>query len=105
MHIEHINPNAGDGLENLCLSCANCNLSKATVTTAPDPISEQVVPLFNPRLDRWSDHFRWAEDKAMLTGITPTGRATIARLKVNQERIVGAQRRWVEAGYHPLSLS
>jgi len=89
---------------NLCLSCANCNLSKATVTIAQDPISGFIVPLFNPRLQGWSEHFAWAEDKATLMGLTPTGRATIVRLKINQERVVGARKRWVEAGYHPPSL-
>jgi hypothetical protein len=27
MHVEHIDPASGDILDNLCLSCANCNLS------------------------------------------------------------------------------
>ena len=49
MHVEHIHPENGDDPENLCLSCPNCNLSKATATTAVDPETGQEVPLFNPR--------------------------------------------------------
>ena len=27
MHVEHIDPNAGDDPENLCLACPTCNLA------------------------------------------------------------------------------
>jgi hypothetical protein len=36
-----------------------------------------------------------------LQGKTPTGRATIERLKMNQERVVRARRNWMNAGNHP----
>jgi len=36
MHVEHIIPDAGDLLDNLCLSCASCNLSKARAVSALD---------------------------------------------------------------------
>lgn len=49
MHVEHIDPDGGDALDNLCLSCASCNLSKARATTALDPETDLEVPLFNPR--------------------------------------------------------
>src|SRR5262245_20786050 len=62
MHVEHIDPNGGDHPNNLCLSCAACNLSKARATAALDPLSGQVVPLFNPRTQTWSEHFQWSQD-------------------------------------------
>jgi 5-methylcytosine-specific restriction endonuclease McrA len=36
MHVEHINPKGGNALDNLCLSCSSCNLSKARAISAPD---------------------------------------------------------------------
>ncbi|MEO8611569.1 MAG: HNH endonuclease signature motif containing protein [Chloroflexota bacterium] len=58
MHIEHVDPNGNDSLNNLCLSCANCNLSKAKATTAIDPETGDQVSLFNPRIQTWTDHFK-----------------------------------------------
>ncbi len=101
MHIEHINPNGGNRLDNLCLACPNCNLSKATATTALDPVDGTTVTLFNPRTETWAAHFRWSNDFSELQGISAIGRATVERLKMNRLRIVMARKRWVQAGFHP----
>jgi hypothetical protein len=101
MHVEHINPGSGDDLENLALSCATCNLSKARATSAPDPDAGDLVPLFNPRTQRWAEHFEWIENATLLRGLTPVGRATIVRLQMNIARIVNARKVWVRAGEHP----
>lgn len=51
-----------------------------------DPLSDELTPLFNPRTERWVDHFRWRG--AELEGKTATGRATIDVLRINDpERI------------------
>ncbi|MBL1137809.1 MAG: HNH endonuclease [Chloroflexi bacterium] len=101
MHIEHIDPHGGDDLDNLCLSCSSCNLSKAVATSAKDPETDTVVPLFNPRINHWYEHFEWSENGLILLGKTPIGRATIERLKMNQERLIRARSNWIEAGNHP----
>jgi len=101
MHTEHIDPQGGDGLDNLCLSCSNCNLSKAKATTALDPEISEHVSLFNPRTQIWSQHFVWIDGGLRLHGLTSTGRATIQRLKINQERVLVARQRWVSGGFHP----
>ena len=101
MHVEHIDPQGGDNRDILCLSCPNCNLSKASATTAIDPETNQEVTLFNPRQQVWSEHFEWIEDGLRLQGKSPVGTATIIRLKINQERVVRARRNWLMAGNHP----
>jgi len=101
MEIEHIDPDGGDVLQNLCLSCGNCNRSKASATSAPDPQTNEEVPLFNPRTQNWSEHFSWIDDGQRILGLTPTGRATVARLKMNREHMVRARQRWIIAGFHP----
>jgi hypothetical protein len=40
--------------------------------------------LFNPRVQRWSEHFRW--DGHRVVALTPTGRATVATLELNHHR-------------------
>jgi hypothetical protein len=101
MHVEHIHPNGPDALENFCLSCPSCNLSKGKAMAAHDPETAQTVPLFNPRTQRWSEHFEWIQNGQSLRGLTPTGRATIGRLRMNQPRIVEARSIWILAGIHP----
>ncbi len=101
MHVEHIIPNAGDELENLCLSCSSCNLSKATFTTGVDADTGVEAALFNPRIQTWSEHFEWIDSGLRLRGKTAVGRVTITRLKMNQQRLIRARRNWIIAGNHP----
>lgn len=103
MHVEHIDPNGGDGLDNLCLACPSCNLSKAAATTAVDPQSDHIVTLFNPRLHEWDEHFEWSEAYSHIQGLTAVGRATVVRLKMNRPRMVLTRQRWVQAKLHPVN--
>jgi hypothetical protein len=103
MPVDHIDPDGGDDLENLCLACWNCNSSKHKATTAPDPKTGDMVPLFNPRQQVWSEHFEWTENGLVIQGLTVIGRATVARLKMNRPLILVARQRWIEAGHHPPS--
>ncbi len=102
--IDHIVPLAEGGssdLNNLALACFHCNRRKGRAQDATDPESEQKVNLFNPRQDRWLAHFRWADDCLRIIGITPTGRATVAALALNRERIVTIRAADCEIGRHP----
>ena len=86
-HIEHLFPASRGGptaSENLTLICPSCNLGKAGATKVEDPDSGSAFPLFNPRVDRWQDHFR--VDGIEIRGKTGTGRATVVRLQMNTER-------------------
>jgi hypothetical protein len=101
MQVDHIDPQGGDGLENLCLSCWNCNNHKRKATIVTDPETQKSVPLYNPRTQQWDAHFEWIDGGTRVQGLTPCGRATIVRLKLNRPTIVIARQRWVEGGYHP----
>ena len=67
--------------KNLALSCLSCNRHKGSDLTTFDPLSNEIVPLFNPRRQTWSDHFTL--NGIHIIGITPTGRATVFLLKLN----------------------
>jgi hypothetical protein len=104
MHIEHIIPTARGGTSdesNLWLACAWCNSFKGAQTTAIDPATGEEAPLFNPRTQRWFDHFQWSNDGVYIIGLTPTGRASVVALQLNNEFIVPSRRLWVTAGWHP----
>jgi hypothetical protein len=101
---EHIQPVSRGGdttFENLCLACRPCNEFKADATSAVDPVSGETVALFNPRAQRWGDHFAWSADASQVEGSTPIGRATVIALRMNRPLIVAARRRWARVGWHP----
>ncbi len=102
--IDHIVPKAVGGLtefENLCLACHACNEFKGSQVHSRDPVTGEVVSLFNPRRQRWNDHFRWSLDGTEIVGISPVGRVTVDTLKMNHPLVVEARRRWVAVGWHP----
>ena len=87
--------------ENLALACFHCNRRKADRVVATDPVSQEETALFNPRQHVWSDHFIWSTDGRFIIGLTPTGRATVAALALNRERVVAIREADQEAGRHP----
>jgi len=101
MQVDHIDPDGTDVLDNLCLACWNCNNHKRKAIHVRDTVSGESVRLYNPRTQRWADHFGWIEGATLVHGLTPIGRATITRLKMNRPVLVVARRRWAIGGYHP----
>ncbi len=104
MQVDHIEPLSSGGetvSDNLCLTCGGCNRSKTDFTTGFDPQTGDELRLYNPRTHQWSEHFRWNEDFTQILGITPVGRATIDRLKMNRPKVVNSRRVWRKAGWHP----
>lgn len=102
--VEHLLPKAKGGTDdtvNLWLSCRLCNERKGTLTEALDPETGNMVTLFNPRAQRWSEHFMWSADGSRVVPLTAAGRATIHGLALNDELRVRARALWVQAGYHP----
>jgi len=88
-HIEHIVARQHGGSDepvNLALACHRCNGKKGPNLTGIDPVSAVVVALYSPRRDQWADHFRIAG--VQLEGVTPTGRATVQVLGLNDARRV-----------------
>jgi hypothetical protein len=57
-----------------------------------DPVFGEVVRLYHPRRDVWSEHFTW--DGPVLVGRTAIGRTTIHVLWMNHPHMVEI-RRWL----------
>jgi hypothetical protein len=83
--------------ENLALCCTLCNRHKGSDLTAIDPQTGQIVGLFNPRRQVWTEHFRLVPD-GTLTGDTPEGRATIRLLQLNRLERIEERRMLATAG-------
>lgn len=106
LHVEHIIPLAAGGRtieSNLWLACALCNSYKGARTHGIDPTTSQSIPLYNPRVQSWFDHFVWSDDGLSITGKTPRGRATVATLQLNNDYVITARKNWVRVGWHPPS--
>ena len=105
LQIEHLVPRAKGGTTeeaNLWLSCPLCNNYKGDRTTAIDPETGEIHPLFNPRTQSWPEHFRWSEDGLRIMGLTPTGRATVAALHLADDPdALTVRSYWILAGWHP----
>jgi hypothetical protein len=102
--VEHIVPRAaggGDDLGNLALACEACNLYKSDVQFGHDDESGVAVPLFNPRADIWEEHFAFDAESGEIHGRTPTGRASVSRLRLNSLFQRRARRHWVVLGLYP----
>jgi hypothetical protein len=102
--VEHILPKAFDGkddIDNLAFSCLGCNWHKAIKITAIDPESNEKVPLYNPREQKWTAHFQWSDDFSEIIGLSPIGRATILALKMNREFLRNQRSAFAKLKVHP----
>lgn len=100
-HIQPISKGGETSFENVCLACRSCNEFKGSSIETLDPLTGETFPLFNPRNQKWSGHFAWSVDGTRVEGITAIGRATVLGLRMNNQVIVFARKRWVISGWHP----
>lgn len=105
---EHINPVSKGGvteLINLAYACGGCNGHKHEQTEVEDIEIGESVPLFNPRKQKWKDHFEWSEDKVQIIGLTAVGRVTVSTLKMNRVGLVNLRKLLLTINEHPPKLS
>lgn len=98
-HIRSLKLHGSSAIENLCLACAHCNSSKGALVSGYDPVTDDTVRLFNPRIDKWDEHFDW--DGPLLVGRTAIARATIDVLNINTPLRVEHRRLLMEAQRFP----
>lgn len=102
--VEHIMPRVKSGptiLSNLAFSCPGCNSFKHMKTVGRDPVSREIVPLYNPRQTKWQEHFAWSDDLLQMVGLTAIGRATIATLHLNRPGLINLRCALFAVSKHP----
>ena len=97
----HWRPAAKQVFENLALACFACNRRKWHQREAIDPNTGMPTRLFNPRLDSWNHHFSWSAAGLEMIGLTAIGRATVAQLDLNRDRVKHIRAADVRVGRHP----
>ena len=85
--------------DNLAFSCQPCNRRKGSDVASVVPGSDGVVRFFNPRRDKWSDHFALVGFE--IVGITPIGEVTARILDFNSPVRVEERQVLMERGRFP----
>ena len=97
--IDHILPRRHGGrtaAPNLALACACCNQFKGTDISAFDPLDGELVRLYHPRQQDWSEHFRFASIR--IQGLSSSGRATTRHLRFNETPRIEERRNLAKLG-------
>lgn len=100
-HIFPISKGGKSEFDNLAFSCQGCNSYKYNKTSGKDLITGNDAQIFNPRIQKWANHFSWSEDGLEIIGISSVGRVTIHELKMNRIQLQNLRSLLVNAGLHP----
>lgn len=84
-------------MDNLAWACFRCNNLKGTDIGTFDTLTRQRVWLYNPRGQKWDDHFE-LDGLGLIVGKTPEGRATARLLGMNDEDFPKLRRLLVKTG-------
>ncbi len=82
--------------DNLALSCTICNKHKGSDIASIPSGTDDLVVLYHPRKNIWSEHFK-IED-AHIRPLTPTGEVTVMLLQFNSLNRVQERTLLIEAG-------
>ncbi len=102
--VEHIVPTSRGGSNspgNLALVCRGCNVRKGANQGDSDESTGEWIPLFDPRADRWTDHFEFDSASMAIIGTTPIGRVAIAVLDLNHPLQLAARDVWYRLRIYP----
>ncbi|MEI6882781.1 MAG: HNH endonuclease signature motif containing protein [Bacteroidota bacterium] len=86
-HIVSQKHGGGSEIENLAYACPHCNAHKGSDLTTFLDSYDDIIPIFNPRTQRWTDHF--LPENGLIIELTRIGKGTIKLLQINDpDRII-----------------
>jgi hypothetical protein len=85
--------------DNLALSCLSCNRHKGSDFATIDQLTQEIVPLFNPRRLVWDEHFYL--ENASIEGKTQIGQGTARLLQFNVPNRVLSRQVLISQGQYP----
>ena len=101
-HVDHIKSIKHGGLtkaDNLAYCCPDCNFFKGTDIATSLTDEDELIRFFNPRKDKWGEHFDLVE--AAIIGKTPIGVATEKIFKFNEPERLIFRRQLMELELYP----
>ena len=96
-HITSVRHKGTTELSNLAYACPICNRKKGTDLGTLIGTPPQLVRFFNPRLDKWVDHFSF-ENSGEIISKTDIGEATLKFLDFNYPDTVIERKKLLLAG-------
>ncbi len=103
--IEHVIAEKRGGrtnADNLALSCPHCNKHKGSDIASEDPENGELARLYNPRTQKWDDHFHLEGDS--IVGLSPEGRVTVRILQFNAVEHLDHRAALILMGAYPKTL-
>jgi len=100
--VEHIISRKHGGssdLDNLALACVFCNRYKGSDIASLTPENGELVRFYNPRTDRWREHFRL--NGVLIEPLTEIGEATIRILQMNHDDQILERQVLSTRGHYP----
>ncbi len=83
----------------MCYVCPFCNRFKGSDIASLDPAGGSLTRLYNPRTDRWEEHFQAVA--GAIHPLTAIGRATTRTLKLNLPARVEVRKILTLVGRYP----
>ena len=98
-HIISLKHGGGNEIENLALTCPHCNQHKGSDLTTILENYDDIIVLFNPRKEEWTEHFDTQNGE--IIGKTRIGKATIKLLQLNQPDLLISRQILSQSGRYP----
>ena len=98
-HIIAIQHGGPDSTNNLAYCCSQCNWKKGPNISTLLKFGGDLIPLFNPRLQNWFEHFEAKQGR--IFPLTLIGEATIKLLELNQPNKIEERYEMTIAGFYP----
>jgi hypothetical protein len=98
-HIISLKYGGGNELENLAYSCPHCNQYKGSDLTTFLESYDDIVQLYNPRKQIWSEHFETLNGEIIAK--TRIGKATVKIFRFNDPDVLILRRELSQIGLYP----
>lgn len=98
-HIISLKHSGPTETNNLAYACSFCNRFKGSDVASVSKMTAELVRFFNPRTDRWADHFRL--NGSLIESLTDIGEATSRILRFNDLDRVLEREALVTIGRYP----
>lgn len=99
-HIVPVQHGGESTADNLALACVHCNRRKGPNVGSFDPKTGNLVPFYNPRLQKWKEHFRLKD--GMIHPLTAEARVTVKIFRFNDAQLIEKRRKLIALGMYPL---
>ncbi len=98
-HIVSLKHGGGNELANLAYACPHCNQHKGSDLTTFLGSYDDIIPLFNPRKDLWSEHFETINGEIIAK--SRTGQASIKIFRFNNPDLLILRQTLAQVGLYP----